>query len=111
GVTGETPEDTEQVLRKLGSLLVGKDPLRRASVILDAEPLLREGVALGRPSARAALEMALLDLLGKHAGLPVWRILGGYRSSFPTSVTIGILGLEETVKHARTFAAQGFQAL
>jgi L-alanine-DL-glutamate epimerase-like enolase superfamily enzyme len=111
GVTGETAEDTETVLRLLEPLLVGKDPLRRNACIGEVESALAEDAPYGRPSARAAIEMALLDLLGKHAGLPVWRILGGYRASFPTSITIGILGVDDTVERARTFAAQGFQAL
>ncbi len=42
------------------------------------------------PPARAALDIALWDLLAKQAGMPLHRLLGLPRRSAPTSVTIGI---------------------
>ncbi len=43
------------------------------------------------PAARAALDLACHDWLGKRTNLPVWRLFGVDRSrTVPTSVTIGI---------------------
>ena len=42
------------------------------------------------PPARAALDVALWDLLAKQAGMPLHRLLGLPRRAVPTSVTIGI---------------------
>ncbi len=42
------------------------------------------------PSAIAALDMALWDLLGKKFNMPLYRVFGLSNRSVPTSVTIGI---------------------
>lgn len=42
------------------------------------------------PPARAALDVALWDLLAKQAGMPLYRLLGLPRRAVLTSVTIGI---------------------
>jgi L-alanine-DL-glutamate epimerase-like enolase superfamily enzyme len=106
-VTGETPADCEAALRDVVvPLLLGEDPLRRAWL---TERLADELV--GRPAALAAVDQALHDLLGKVAGLPVWRVLGGYRSSIATSVTVFIVPVDEAVARSRALVAKGFDAL
>jgi L-alanine-DL-glutamate epimerase-like enolase superfamily enzyme len=106
-VTGETPESVVQILQGTVSEALGNaDPLRTA-MLLERLESLRES----HPSALAAVDMALHDILGKACGLPLWRILGGFRDRIRTSVTIGILPVNETVQRARAFAADGFRAL
>lgn len=106
-VTGETPEAVLRVLRDTAEpVLHGADPLRTALLLEQ----LREPLD-GRPSAKAAVDIALHDLLGKRAGLPVWKIFGGYRDRIKTSVTIGILSEEETVRRAREWLSRGFTCL
>ncbi len=106
-VTGETPEDTLALLSgPVAEALTGLDPLRPAAVLDRLKDLLE-----GKPSARAAVDMALWDLVGHAAGLPLWRLFGGFRTRIRTSVTIGILPEDETVARARDFLAQGFRCL
>ena len=106
-VTGESVVDTLAALKETAApLLSGADPLRPAKHM---ERLKR--VMKGRPSALAAVDMALHDILGKVSGLPLWRLLGGYRSRMLTSITIGILSEEATVERARDFVARGFRCL
>ena len=106
-VTGESPASVVEVLsERVAPELTGADPLRRER--------LHERLAAplaDHPSARAALDMALWDLLGKSAGLPVWRLLGGHRRRIETSVTIGILPERETVESARGWLERGFRCL
>jgi len=106
-VTGETPETVLSVLREIAEpRLRGSDPLRRARILADLQAPLSE-----HPSARAAVDLALHDLLGKIAGQPLWVLLGGYRDRMRTSVTIGILPPDETVARARRLVAEGFRCL
>jgi L-alanine-DL-glutamate epimerase-like enolase superfamily enzyme len=106
-VTGETPESVLRALAEIAEpAAVGADPLRYARIL----QAVREPLAT-HPSARAALDIALHDLLGKVAGLPLWKLLGGFRSRMKTSVTIGILAPAETVAAARRYCAEGFRCL
>lgn len=48
-----------------------------------------DGALFGHPYAKAAIQMALWDLLGKQAGLPLYRLLGGDAPA-PTPAKYGI---------------------
>jgi L-alanine-DL-glutamate epimerase-like enolase superfamily enzyme len=63
------------------------------------------------PSARAALDIALHDAFAKHLGIPLVRFLGQKIKSLPTSNTIGIKNVTETLKEAADFIRQGFKIL
>ncbi len=107
GVTGETLSAARDALRDVVEpLIVGSDPLRRAVVLEALDQALPK-----QPSVRACIDMALHDLLGKIAGVPVWRMLGGYRDRMVTSVTLGITGVEPAVARALEFMGDGFQVL
>lgn len=106
-VTGETPETVQQDFKAIiEPILKGSDPLKIAAI---NEKL--TGRLSKRPAARALVDMALYDILGKVSGLPVYLLLGGYRDSIKTSVTIGILDLNDTVKRAIELIGEGFRAL
>ncbi|MFH1863244.1 MAG: hypothetical protein ABH878_10590 [bacterium] len=95
-VTGETPEGALQALRDVAMpLLKGADPLRR----IQFQEQLKKTIP-DQPSVRAAVDMALHDLLGRVAGVPLWKLLGGYRTRMRTSVTIGIMSVADTVSQA-----------
>jgi L-alanine-DL-glutamate epimerase-like enolase superfamily enzyme len=106
-VTGETGDSVEHTLKEpVREILLGQDALRISRILEECKKKIP-----AQPSALAAIDMALYDLLGKKAGLPVWKILGGYRESMITSVTIGILPVTETIEKAQQFVQQGFKSL
>lgn len=106
-VTGETAASVSRALAEVAEpVLMGGDPLCRARLLAELEGPLRQA-----PSALAAVDLALHDLLGKAAGMPLWRLLGGHRDRIATSITIGILDLEATVRAARRRVAEGFRHL
>jgi L-alanine-DL-glutamate epimerase-like enolase superfamily enzyme len=106
-VTGET---SEQVMDACNHVIIpafsGSDPLRPIMLMERIRKHLKN-----RPSSQATADMALFDLLGKAAGLPLFRLLGGYRDRIRTSVTIGILPVKETVAKAVELTKKGFKAL
>jgi L-alanine-DL-glutamate epimerase-like enolase superfamily enzyme len=106
-VTGETGATVLEAIRDvIEPNLHGSDPLRLAMLLERLRvPLAKQ------PSARSAVDMALHDILGKRAGLPLWKVLGGFRERIRTSITIGILPVEETVDQARGWVRQGFTSL
>ena len=82
---GETPDTAEQALDAMSKRLVG-DPMC-------FRPFIHHAISdtPGNYAAKAALDMAVLDWVGKRMGAPLYRILGLDPSAMqPTSMTIGI---------------------
>lgn len=64
-------------IEDLEPLIVGRDPrdIEQATRVMTKHSFWRLG-AIGM-SAVSGIELALWDILGKHLGVPVWRLLGG----------------------------------
>jgi L-alanine-DL-glutamate epimerase-like enolase superfamily enzyme len=63
------------------------------------------------PAARAALDIALHDAFTKYLGIPLVKYLGQKITSMPTSNTIGIKNVEETLKETDEYIKKGFKAI
>ncbi|QBA63653.1 mandelate racemase/muconate lactonizing enzyme family protein [Muriicola soli] len=106
-VTGESAETVEKSIQQhVLPLLHGNSPLMYNRIIDELKQLCPEN-----SSVLAMVDMALLDLMSKKADLPLYQFLGGYRKSFATSITIGIMGLQQTLSLAKEFTAKGFTIL
>ncbi len=105
-VTGESHADALDALGA-AALLVGRDALALHANAAAVD----QGLPAGRPTARAALDMALWDLFGKAIGRPIHALLGRAVGPLPTSVTIGIGDVAHTLDEARMFVGQGFTRL
>lgn len=82
---GETLETVQAALATYATQL-GGDPMQLEAMEHAFELALRRNAA-----ARAALSMALHDLVGKRLGVPVWQLWGLDRAAAPQSTfTIGI---------------------
>jgi L-alanine-DL-glutamate epimerase-like enolase superfamily enzyme len=60
---------------------------------------------------QAALDIALHDLYAKFLGKPLVQVWGQKVLSLPTSVTIGIKGVYETLEEAEEYLEKGFKIL
>lgn len=63
------------------------------------------------PSARTALEVGLYDCLAQCQGKSLAVLLGQKHGSMPTSITIGIKGVKETLEEASEYYNRGFRYL
>ena len=106
-VTGESFEQCEKALHENNlDFLVGRD-IRELNQLL-YEVLVRFPK---NPAARAALDIALHDVFTEHLDIPLVKFLGQKITSMPTSNTIGIKNVEDTLKEAQEYGDRGFTVL
>ena len=106
-VTGESPDEVERAIKnKIIPFLIGKDPFTYALLLTELKEILDK-----KSSSLAMIDMALFDLISKKAEVPLYKFLGGFQKNIATSITVGILGLKETLKHAKEYVDQGFTIL
>ena len=105
-ITGETQDTNLSMARSIRDMLIGRNPLAIESLVAEMGPM-----AHSNPSVVAAYDMAMFDILGKAAGLPVFRLLGGDKTSFETDITTGIDTPEAMASEAKKHANNGYKNL
>ena len=106
-VTGETLDACASTVTGDGlAWLSGRDPRHVPALCREAA-----GRWPDAPAARAAVDIALHDLLARIVGVPMCDLLGRAHDAMPTSITIGIKGLDETLAEAVEYIARGFRCL
>ncbi|MBI2681338.1 MAG: mandelate racemase/muconate lactonizing enzyme family protein [Candidatus Solibacter usitatus] len=116
GETYPHPEAEKAVVqRSLAPVLLGRDPLQIDRLWADMfQTIAYSGWAGAEMRAISAVDMALWDLAGKAAGMPVYQLLGGAsRDSIRTYNTCydHIDFLTEPVRLARELANSGVYAM
>ena len=106
-VVGESPEETLRNLQNdLVDWLTGKD-IRNINSLIDAV----DARSPHKPGTLAAVDIALHDAFGQWLGIPVVDFYGRRHEAMPTSVTIGIMDLAQTLEEAAAYKAAGFRVL
>lgn len=106
-ITGDSLASIQFVINSVFTpQLVGED-LRHAERIFSK--LHRSLV--GNSSAKAAVDMALHDLLGQLANQSLVELLGGYRNEIETDFTVSVNGPEEMAEDAKRYIQNGFNVL
>lgn len=103
-------ENSQQTLQNLQSEfvqgLVGRDIRHFRQIIFETHqhfPLLA--------GTQAAIDLALHDAFGKFLDIPIIDFYGQKIKYLPTSVTIGIMGMNETLEEAKNYAQLGFKVI
>jgi L-alanine-DL-glutamate epimerase-like enolase superfamily enzyme len=105
-LTGESPEAALRACQACAQLVPSLHPTNLEYSLAELSPLFE-----GHPSAACAYDLAFHDLLGLLAGMPLYRLLGGYRNRIQTSATIPIASPQVSVEVARQRARAGFKML
>jgi L-alanine-DL-glutamate epimerase-like enolase superfamily enzyme len=106
-VVGETTEQTVTNLQTaFVQNFVGRDIRHFQQIIFET---LQHFPHL--PGTQAAIDIALHDAFGKYMGISVAEFYGQKMNSLPTSVTIGIKNVQDTLQEAKAYQAMGFQIL
>ncbi len=105
---GETVETTTHIVKDyLASVIIGADPF-------GVEALLEkmDEVIVGYPYAKAAVDMALYDIMGKAMAVPSYNLLGGlYRRRIPLAHSIGIMDIDSVVAEAKEAVGEGVRTI
>ncbi|MEK5036436.1 mandelate racemase/muconate lactonizing enzyme family protein [Sporosarcina sp. FSL K6-3457] len=62
-------------------------------------------------SAKAAVDMAIYDLFGQLAGVPLYQLLGGFRQAIDTDFTVSVSDCVEMADDAERYVANSFNVL
>ncbi len=86
--------------------LIGADIRNRAEVFNRIHTAI-----IRNTSAKAAVDMAVHDLLGKLAGLPLYQLLGGSRQELDSNFTVSVNEPREMADDAVRYQEEGFSTL
>jgi len=107
----ETQESMMKLLESYEQLLLGEDPFNIINAHRKMDLVTGEDTP-GCHSARAAVDMALYDIIGKAKNQPVYEVLGGaYRTQFEMLTNLYEDTPEEKAKAAQEFVKKGFRGL
>jgi L-alanine-DL-glutamate epimerase-like enolase superfamily enzyme len=99
--------DVHSLLISLKPAVVGRDPLLREAIHKDL--VRRAGVSTWR--CVGAVDVALWDIAGKVAGLPIYQLIGGFRHKAPAYASSpGWTEIAQYVDEAQMVKERGFAA-
>src|SRR6059036_1772962 len=99
--------DAESLIHYLKPLVMGQDPLERERLWQAMWQKNRQTTL----RAIGAMDIALWDIAGKVAGLPIHRLLGSYRDRVPAYASSAVLASKEAyAAEAARFKADGWTA-
>ena len=106
-VTGESWESTFALIEhSLAPALIGHNPMHFESL-----HDLMDSIVYQAPAAKAALDIACFDAVGKKLGVPVYDLIGGrYHERFPITHVLSIGEPTAMAEEARERMEQGYRS-
>ncbi|WP_313800424.1 dipeptide epimerase [Cytobacillus sp.] len=106
-VTGESWEGVFQILKNtLAPVVMGKNPMEIEKLHDDMNQAI-----FGAPTAKAAIDIACFDIIGKKLQQPVYQLIGGrYHDEFPITHVLSIAEPEDMAVEAAAMVEQGYRS-
>ncbi|MCK4543234.1 MAG: dipeptide epimerase, partial [Spirochaetales bacterium] len=105
-ITGDTAGSITEGVQYIAGMITGLD-IRNLEIIMQKI----NGSMAGNTSAKAAVDMAVYDLYGKLYSAPVYKLLGGFRNTLITDLTISLNSPEEMSEESMEAVRQGVKTL
>ncbi len=105
-VTGDAIDTAYYVLKLLRNALIGEDPLAA-----DRIHWIMDRTIAGNTAAKCAVDLAVYDIKGKAAGLPVYKLLGGFSNTVQNDTTLSLDSPEKMAAEACERVKQGFNII
>ena len=105
-VTGESVRTVIAALEQFRPALIGME-----ATDLEGVHAVMDRMLAYNSSAKCAIDIALYDIIGKAAGLPLYKLLGGSVPSAESDITLGIDDPKEMAKLAKKYAEQGYRII
>ena len=105
-ITGETLVSMEGAVEYFKPLLVGRDIEEFNNILHTIEYAM-----VHNSTIKSALEMAVYDLRSQALKLPLYKILGGSKTTFKTDITISLNDVDTMVADAEKAVALGYDIL
>ncbi|WP_414055096.1 mandelate racemase/muconate lactonizing enzyme family protein [Macrococcus equi] len=106
-VTGDSAPGVYANLEMIAPSLIGLNPLNIEYIHKKLDQMI-----LGNPALKACIDIALYDILGKHAQLPVYQLLGGQTvERLDYAKVLSVKVFEETRKDIDALLADGYKVI
>ena len=106
-VTGESWEGVYHILKNtLAPVILGKNPMEIEKI----HELMNQSI-YGAPTAKAAIDIACFDIMGKKLQQPIYQLIGGrYHDDFPITHVLSIAEPEAMAFEAESMVEKGYRS-
>lgn len=106
-ITGDTQKSNFELAKMLSKLLIGKNPLEIEDRLYEMNSFIKLSTTV-----ISTFDMALYDIIGKYANMPLYALWGGKSDRvITTDMTVSIDSPEEMAKQALGYKNDGFPAI
>lgn len=106
-ITGDTMASIKEAITNvIGPKLIGKSLVNSEDLKATIEQSM-----VHNTSPKAAVNIAINDLLAQHYGVPLFQLLGGRTDSILTDYTVSVGPIDDMIAQAKALIAAGFTTL